>query len=52
MSKRNDCLIDTGSLVATMEACLSEIAEEMKLFRKEMEKQTKLLGEILKQGCE
>ena len=52
MTKRNDCSMDTGSIVATMEAFLSEISDEMKLFRKEMEKQTKLLGEKLKQGCE
>jgi len=46
MSKRNDCLIDSGSIVATIEACLSEIIDELKLFRKEMEKQTVVLGEI------
>jgi len=46
MSKINDCTIDSASIVATIDAALSEIIDELKWFKREMEKQTEVLGEI------
>jgi len=39
MPKRNDCMIDSASITATID-------EELKLIREEMSKLTEILGEL------